>query len=181
MNIDVNVSDIKLTDEVDQQIQDRDEEGYPIGRSATIADLVAEKIADRLVRENNSYYKSLRERVNMKIDALITERVKPLVDEAIAKPIRKTNTYGEPTGAETTLTEMIIDGARKWLEAPTGDSYDRNRKPMARKLVDEAVGAALTKELAMAIAAEREKVVIAVRTQAADIIARSVVAGVGGK
>lgn len=182
MQIHVNVNDVKLTDEVEgQSIRARYDDGEDYERSVTIADLVAEKIADRLVADNTGYYDDLRKRVDRRINELVRDRVAPMIDEAMAKPVRKTNTYGEPTGVETTMRELIIDAARTWLEKSSGDSFDRTRQSQAQKLVKEAVGSALTKELSTVIAAEREKVVAAVRAQAADIIARSVAAGVGGK
>lgn len=172
--MEITVNDVKLTDEVE------DGEG---GRSMTIADLVAEKLADRLVADNTGYYNTLHQRVDHRINELISDRVAPMIDEAMTKPLRKTNAYGEPiSGTETTMRELIVGAATAWLEKSAAvDSYDRNRQTKAQMLVNEAVGKALTKELSTVIAAEREKVVAAVRAQAADIIARSVVAGIGGK
>lgn len=179
--MEITVNDVKLTDEVEGWTG-ANEYGES-GRSMTIADLVAERLADRLVAENTGYYNTLHQRVDRRINELISDRVAPMIDEAMTKPIRKTNAYGEPiSGTETTMRELIVDAARKWFEQPDStDGYGGRKGTKAQRLIAEAVGATLSKELSEVIKAEREKVVAAVRAQAADIIARSVAAGVGGK
>lgn len=179
MQINVNVSEVNLTDEIDGRGPwDEETETYA---PMTLADLVAEKLADRLVKDNNEYYNDVYKRVSKQMDEYVRERVAPLVDEAMLKPIRKTNSYGEPTGQETTMTELILASVKAFLEHSQKDGYGRGNRTKAQQLVDEAVGNKLTKELSEVVAAERTKVVEAVRAQAGKIIAEAVTKGVGGK
>ena len=182
MDINVSVGDVNLNDVIEGRGPwDEDAERYA---PLTLADLVAEKLADRFIQQERSEWPGMRKRVSDVMNETVRERVIPIVDEAMSAPIRKTNSYGEPiNGSETTMRELIISTVTSWLTGPAGSnggSYGE-RKTNAQVLVQAAVGRELTKELSEAIATERAKIVKAVRDQAAAIIADAVSKGVGGK
>lgn len=174
MEIKVNVDNVDLGTvigsriEVDEDGDRVDTGGYTIG-DAVIGDLVKTL---RLCEE----YGGLRRRVASIRDEEIRERVKAEIEGVFAQPIARTNTYGEPTGQTTTLTELIVAEANRILTQR--DSYNANRT-LVQKLVADAVGTAMKRELSEAIEAERAKVVAAVRAQAATLIADAVKQGIG--
>ena len=155
MNITVNVDEVSL-DTVVAEIVAFDEDGdpYPNGER-TVADLVAAQIMARLLKDDG--YRQLATRVQEIRAEEIRAAVRPLIEEALRRPIRKTNTYGEATGAETTLTEVIIDEAQKAITKPL-DSYNRDKGTFLSKTVADEVKKALSAEIADAVKKAREQV-----------------------
>jgi hypothetical protein len=170
MKIDVNVSGIDL----DTLVNEPSEYVAPV--------TVADKVAEQLVREamKADSWKPLVQRVREIRDEEIRKLVLPAITEAFEKPIQKTNAYGEPIGQPATLREVVVHEARKILNGTKGDAYGRNA-PLAQDLINQMVTRELRAELADAIKAEREKVVAAVRAQAADLITEAVTKGVTGR
>lgn len=140
----------------------------------TLGDAVAERIAADLKRDES--YRPLQQRVLELRDAEIREQVKPVVAEAVAASVQPTNSYGQPTGAPVTLTDVIVKEAREFL-AKRGD-YGRG-PTLVQTIVATEVDKAIRKELAEAIADEKAKVVAAVRAKAAELIADAVKQGIG--
>lgn len=170
MQLEVNVSDVNLSDVVRE-----DSEYAP---AVKLGDLVVGELVQRYMQTED--WPSLRKRITQVRDEEIRALVLPIIAEAVAKPVQKTNTYGDPIGEATSLREVILDEARKLLQGAKGDSYNR-KEPLGRQLIREMVDKELRAELAEAIKAEREKVVAAVRAQAAELITEAVTKGVTGR
>lgn len=154
-------------------IVDRDYEGNEV----TLADKICKSAVSRLAKDAS--WNGLTVRVHRIRDEEIRRQVGEIVAEAISADVRRTNSFGEPTGDAKTLREVIVEEARAALTKPV-DPYDRGRGTLLQKIIREEIGAAFRKELVEVVAEERAKVVAAVRAQAADLIARAVVEGVGG-
>jgi hypothetical protein len=170
---------VDLTTVIGDEIAYYDPEtGETEHRPRTLGDLVAEKLADKIY---SSLTYEARHEMTKRADrerlAIIKAKVEPIIEAAISGPIRLTNSFGEPTGPETTLNALIVDEAKKAIGGGRTD-YGRG-DTLAQRVIKEAVGAALAKELSAAVAAEKEKVVAAVRAKAADLIADAVKQGVG--
>lgn len=150
------------------------EESVP--EDVTLGDEVARRITARLARDEE--YPGLRKRFLSIRDEEIRKAVEPIVQSAIAEPITLTNTYGQPTGGTTTLTELIMAEAKSYI-SKSADSYNRSGETVLQKWVREQIAAAFAKELAAVLADEKAKVVAAVRAKAADLIAEAVKQGVG--
>lgn len=146
----------------------------------TLGDLVASKLADKLWGELSYEQRSdLHRQVREERIRLVRERLAPLVEEALNGEIQKTNHYGEPTGAKTTMRELVVAEVSRVINA-TGDRYSSSDKaPLITRVVTAEVNRALTTELSDAFKAEKAKVVAAVRAKAADLIADAVKQGVG--
>lgn len=140
----------------------------------TLGDLVAEKLADKMWNETDRY--SIAKQAMARRDEVIREKVEPIITEALTGTFRLTNTYGEPTGKETTLTALIVDEAKKVIGGGR-DNYGRG-STLAQRIIREEVDAQLKNELSKAVAAEKEKVIAAVRAKAADLIADAVKQGI---
>lgn len=178
MNITVNVDSVDLTSVVGGKTVHYDEEtGDYITEDQTLADLVSEQIVRRITKDDE--WPHLRTRVTDIRDEEIRSRVAPAVEAVMAEPIRKTNTYGEATGASTTMRELILDEAKKYMEKPA-DQYSRNGGTVLQKWVREEVEKTIKTELAAVLADEKAKVVAAVRAQASTLIAEAVKRGLGG-
>lgn len=173
MNIEVNVTEVDLSTVIDGYYNHED------GAPTILADRVAEQLV-RQARQNDEDWKTLRKRILSIRDEEIRKLVLPAITEAFEKPIQKTNTYGEPYGEPVTLREVVVEEARRILKGAGSNSLSDRDKPLARQLINQMVVKELRAELADAIKAEREKVVAAVREQAAQLITEAVTKGVTG-
>lgn len=151
MEINVSVSDVKLSDVVEQHY---DEDGEVRG-ATTVLDLVVAEV----VKQNRTVLTSFVREVRTE---LVREALAPVVAEAIAAPVQKTNIYGEPDGQPTTLRELVLTKVREVLTEPV-DKYDRAKgtllSSIVRKEVEEAFRKEVAAELAEARASVRKRVV----------------------
>ncbi|KAB2347316.1 hypothetical protein [Actinomadura rudentiformis] len=166
MNIEVNVNDITL-----DSVIDGDDEG-----AVRLREIIGVKLAHQII--GSDAWPTLSKRITDIRDEEIRKLVLPAITKAFESPLQKTNNWGDPVGEPVTLRDVIVQEARKILNG-TRDRYDARTEPLGRKLIREMVEREIRKELANAINAEREKVVAAVRAQAADLIAKAVAQGVG--
>lgn len=148
-----------------------------VGRQ-TLADLIVHQALDKLAK--GEYWNSLAKRVQDIAAEEIRGHVAELLKDALNGDLRRTNSYGEQQGEPTTLRTLIAEEAKKALTQVT-DNYRGPRETVIGKLVREEVERSLKAELGVVIQEEREKVVAAVRKQAAQLIAEAVTAGVGQK
>ncbi|MGH3381876.1 MAG: hypothetical protein ACRDP6_44825 [Actinoallomurus sp.] len=171
MNIEVNVTGVDLATVTG---------GYgPDGEPTTLGDLVVAEIARQYMRTDD--LSDLHRQIRMVRDEVIRERVTPMIEEAVSRPIQRTGSYGDPIGEPVSMREVVVDEARKVLQGTPNGSYGRDREPIGRKLIREMVEKELRDELADAIKDERQKVVDAVRGQAAELITEAVTKGVTGR
>lgn len=145
--------------------------------SGTLADLICRQALDKLAK--GEPWNNLAKRIEQITTEEIRAHVVDLLKDAITGDIRRTNTYGEPYGEPTTLRAVIGEEAKTALTRSV-DGYGQ-RQTVLQKLVREQIEQAMKAELSEAIAEERAKVVAAVRTQAAKLIAEAVTIGVGQK
>lgn len=176
MNITVSVSDVALDTVVAEVFGYDQETGEPfaMGPGKTVADLVAAQIVDRLVKDDR--WPSLAEKVREIRSEVIREAIRPSVDEAIAAPVCKTNTWGEPMGKPTSLREVVIDEARKLMNEPV-DRYAQAKGTYLTKAVRDEVQAALKAEIAEAVKQVREQV----SAEAGQLVATAVTNAMKGK
>jgi len=174
VNITVTVDEITLSTVIADIVEyDEDGDANTVG-TKTVADLVAARIVERLVVDADRW-PSLRERVTQIRDEEIRARVVPSIEAALGRPIVKTNSYGERTGAETTLSEMIMDKAMDQLTAPV-DKYNRDRGTLVSQLIATEVKKAFEGEIAAAIKQAREAVVSQIGTTVSEQITAAALA-----
>jgi hypothetical protein len=174
MNITINVDEISLSTAVAEVIGWDDERDTPVTGPQTVADLVAAQIVERVVKDRG--YPTLLEQVKTIRAEVIREAVRPQVEAVIAAPVQKTNGYGEPVGEPVTLRDLIIDEARKAINAPV-DNYSRDKGTFLTQAVAAEVKKALSAEIADAVKQAREQVA----TEIGDMVAKSVAAGLKAK
>lgn len=154
MEIKIVVDEVTLNTIVGDVVRvDEDGDEYLDGHS-TVADKVAILIRDAVVKSPE--YTSLKERVTEIRNQEIREAVKPLVREALERPIRKTNYYGEATGQQTTLAEIIVDEAKKTF-TEVKDSY-RDKRPFIQGVVADEVQKAFKKDIQEQVQKAREAI-----------------------
>lgn len=174
MNIEIKVDDITLDTIVGDVVGfDEDGDAYQTGQR-TVASMVAEQIVTRLVADNR--YTSLRDQVMEIRKEEIRAAVRPAIDEALAKPIYKTNAYGERTGSETTLAEIIADEARKQIAEPV-DRYHHDKGTVLQQTVRAEVQKAFKAEIADAVKQVREQVAGELSSTLATQLTEAVAAG----
>ncbi|MET8081848.1 hypothetical protein [Streptomyces sp. NPDC005303] len=178
MNIEIKVDDITLSTVVADVVAfDEDGDAYTEG-SKTVADLVATQIVERLVKDNQ--WPSLREQVMEIRKEEIRAAVRPSIDEALARPIYKTNGYGERTGQETTLAEIITDEARKQLAEPV-DRYRTEKGTVLQQAVRAEVKKAFETEIAEAVQAARDLVTQELGAELTEKVTATVTAALAKK
>ena len=174
MKIIANVEGLDLSTVVDHAY-DHDAGGeMPV----TLADKVAAGLIRKFVKSD--LYRGLKERVLEVRDEEIRTLIIPMITKAVEASFHRTNTWGEKVSETTTMRTVIMDEVKKVLEGLHGNSYGRN-ETLGRQLIREMVEKELRSQLSAAIKEEREKVIAAVRTQAADLIAEAVTKGIGGR
>jgi hypothetical protein len=164
MNITVTVDEVTLDTIVHK--------GYDEDDGRTLGEEMARQALERLTRDREDGWSSVREHVNRIRDEEIREAVRPLIAEALTKPFRKTNSYGEPVSGETTLSELIAAEAKRIVTQPA-DSYNRDKGTLLQQTVASAVREALGKEIADEVKRARAEVA----TQIGAMVATAVAAG----
>lgn len=156
---------------------DEDGDAYIKGQ-ATVADKVAEQIKGEVVKTPE--YTSLRERVTRIREEEIREAVKPLIREALQRPIQQTNYYGEAVGKETTLSEIIMAEAKKVFTA-SRDSY--NKGAFISEVVAKEVQAAFGTYIQDEVKKAREAVAKELGSKVSSAVIQSVLDALtkGGK
>jgi hypothetical protein len=162
MEIKIEINDITLDSMIGKAVEyDEDGDTNVVGQ-VRMADLVAEKVYQGLVAD--SRYKGLKDRVTEIRDEEIRKRVAPLIEQALTRPFRKTTRYGEPTGPEITLNELIVETAQEQFRAPrNNDSYNRSTMPWVDEVVRDLVRAQFKGILEAEVKEAREKLVAAIR------------------
>jgi glutaredoxin 2 len=154
MEIKIEVPEVTLNTVVGDIVRvDEDGDEYLDGQM-TVADKVAKLIKDAVV--TSPEYTGLKQRVTEIRNQEIREAVKPLVREALERPIRKTNYYGEPTGQETTLSEIIMAEAKK-VFTEVKDPY-RDKRPFIQAVVADEVKKAFQKDIQEQVQKAREAI-----------------------
>jgi len=159
MNINVTVDDVTL-DSLVRESYDH-EGGWTIGQE------VARMALQRLTADRDGWG-SIRERVQRVTEEEIREHVRPLITEALTRPFRQTNSFGEPVGDETTLSSVIVDEARKAFKV-RADSYGSNQTEL-QKLVAEEVQKAFKTVIADEVKAARAMVADQIGEQVAAAV-----------
>lgn len=180
LSIDLNLDDYLV------RFHGYDRDGEEVTERQTIEDLIIERAATQLGQqairdETKSAYRSLASRIGNILDEEIRTRVAPLVEEALTHPFRRTNSYGEPAGAETTLREQIVKTATDYLTKSSGDRYDRDKGTAVQQLIAAEVKKAVDAELKDALAKAKADVAAAVKGHAATMIQQTITSLAGVK
>jgi len=149
MNINVTVEDVAL----DSLVREASE----YERGATIADLVAVQIVQKLASTGDEW-NALRSRFMEIRDREIEQAVRPLINDAITRNIQQTNSYGEPAGNPTTLSEVIVAEVRKLTTQKGNYQSTHNGRTLLQVIVAEQVKAAFTDLIKAEVAQARLEV-----------------------
>lgn len=154
MDITVSVDKIDLADYIGAHY-DEDGDRVPAG---TLADVIARQLVERFAKSD--LYGDLVQRVRTIRDEEIRAALAPLLAEALAKPIHPTNQWGEKTGAETTLSEVIVAEARKWMNAKADTSYGSRDSSVTnlQKMIRDEVRAGFEGEIKAMVTEARDAV-----------------------
>lgn len=163
MEITINVADV----DINSLIPDLDGNGG----ETPLADLVVAELVDRAVK-TREYNQRIGERVQAIRDEEIRAQIAPVIAAELAKPLRLTNSYGEPTGKETTLREMCVEAALKVVKEPA-DRHSSNRASLLEVEVQKQVRAALVGEIAQAVAEIKASLVKTLTGDVSSMIAKA--------
>lgn len=135
---------------------------------------LGDKVIARLVSNLTAKFEAqAQKQLNAALAVAIEAKATELVDAAIEQPFQKTNTWGEPTGAATSLRELIDAKIKEFLVARV-DSYPRNgNQAYIQNLVGNKVAAELEKEFKESIQQGKEQLLAAVKNRAAEVISES--------
>lgn len=173
MNIEVKIDQVTLDTVIGEVVRyDEDGDAYPAG-NVTVADKVAKILAAEAVKSPS--WEPLRDRVTNVRNEMIREAVKPLIREALERPIRRSNAYGERTGTETTLSEIIMDEAKK-VFTEVKDSY-RSNKSFIAEVVATEVKKAFQADIQEQVAKARKAVVDQMGANLTEAVVKAAIAG----
>lgn len=167
MDIKVNVEKIDLSEYIGTHY-DEDGDRVPGG---TLGDAVVRQLVEQFAKSDS--YRGLAERVQTIRNDEIRAQLAPVIAEALAEPIQTTNAYGERTGAETTLRELIAAEARRYL-TERDNSYNAQKGTRLQIAVREAVDAAFRAEIAAEVKQAKEAVVTQLGATVAELVSAAV-------
>lgn len=168
---------IDLSTVVGQHYVQRGEDDYGT-EPETLGDRVAAVVAEKV------YQAGKREDAWPSTSQLYAEAINRAVEERVAaemnRSVTPTDSYGSPKGAPTTLGEIIDQRIATWLKQPAGDSWNgRGSESNLQKLINAAVGSALTRDVNGAIESAKVQVTAAVKAQAAQVLAETLTRAAG--
>lgn len=146
MQVTVNVEDINLADVINQYTDQ------------TLAEALVEKLTLRIVQDDS--YKGIAERVRQIRDEEIRAALTPVIAAALAEPIHPTNAWGEKTGTLTTLREVIIAEARKWMDVKGERGYGSREDGLTnlQRMIRDEVRAGFENEIKAMVTEARNAV-----------------------
>lgn len=157
MNITDNLDETTLATIIDQVTGiDEDGDEYEIG-GRTLGDAVAGLIAARLLKETE-YARAIREQVATIREDEIRQAIRPRVEQALAQPIAQTNRYGERTGKDLTLLELVVAQIGTVL-GEKSDKYRSESPTVLQKAIRSEVEKTLKDEITSAVTAVRAALV----------------------
>ncbi len=160
-----------------------DPDSGPEVEPVSLGEMVVAGVVERLVAEikrdaDGFGYRGAVTAAREAASAAVQEQASTLVSEALSGEIRRTNTYGEPTGEPTTLRDLIRADVAKYLNEKVPErGYGGDRRGGFRELLQHEVDEAMNKELRAAIREAREQVVVKVQEKAAQLIGEAVKEG----
>jgi hypothetical protein len=160
-----------------------DEEGEEVSESTTIEDVILDMAARSLVVGiDKELRRDLGGRVREIRDEIIVDELRPEIENALSQPFRRSNSYGEPTGPETTLREEIVRVAQDMLNKPVRSTarYDQQRT-LVEETIHTQVHKVLASELKAAVDEAKAAVRAAVTTEAAVVIEKTISALAAGR
>lgn len=170
MEIEVKVNEVTLATVVEDIVGYDNESGPYLDGHITVGDLVARHLVEAVKRDSDRYHGLITKVGEIRAE-MIREAIAPQIEQALAAPLRKTNQYGEATGQETTLRELIVAEAQKALTQPAGgNGYGRDRLTVLQKTVADEVQKALAVEIADAVKAARAQVATEIGTHVAAAV-----------
>lgn len=174
--MDIKVTDVKLTDVVGERHGGYDEEGEPFsGGPIMLRDLVVEEIARQMIDRHQSEWQIAQRIIELR-DQMIAERLAPILDEVMARPIQPTDRFGHPTGEPTTMHALVAEAGREWL-ATKVDSQGRpdngyGAKSRAELLMAKAVGTHVEGQLRALLDEEGKRMKASLQAAAAAHLAK---------
>ena len=174
INLNIDFADLDLNAEIAKHY---DEDGDLVG-GVTLANTVVQKLVAQATLE--PYHADLKHRVETIRDEEIRKAVAPSIAAALDTPFRRTNSYGEPQGAEITMREAIIQATHQVMNE-RADSYNRDKGSKLEVMIREHVQAGFKAEIADAVKAARNAVAEQLGDFVADAVAEAVKTGLSAR
>lgn len=152
-----------------------DEDG-PRYEQVTLYGAIVTAAADRLVALcEKDMRKDIVERVGAAAEALISERLPGIIDEALTGTITVTDDWGAERSSGT-LREQIVKYARGQLTVSGRGSY--NRETELDKAIKDHVGYSLSRELGEAVTEAKKKLLGELTRQTSETLTKAIYDGV---
>lgn len=155
-----------------------DEDGNGRGPVTVLDAIIAEagrQLVERIVKDTSGYG-GMVNRAREVRDEILTERLAPLIEDALTRSVQPTDGYGQPKGEPTTLAEIITKQAETWLRAPRAENRSGYgpQKTNVQWLVEEATTRTFQQELAPVVAQAKAEVRAAVQEKGAAVLAETI-------
>ena len=154
----------KITIEIDDVFTEEGE---------NLAELIVNRAAFTLLHQETKSVASFRDRVRRIGDEEIRSAVVPVIGEALDAIIQPTDSFGAPKGEPRTFSEAIVEVVKKEL-SKSSDRYDSRSSSVLQKILHDEVERTIRAELQDAMKQAREEVMLAVKTQGAEVLAETI-------
>jgi hypothetical protein len=153
---------VSLTDTIGTHYQPSTDTDEPI----TLADALLDRLEHRIADDLAAWARS---RLDTRLDDLIDTVAGDLIAATLDKPLRRTNSWGEPVGQETTVREHIQASITQWLTSRSVDYAGRGENNLDA-LIRRHVQAEMTGEMRAAITKGKNQILDTIRVQAAAVL-----------
>ncbi|GAA0632471.1 hypothetical protein GCM10010174_61920 [Kutzneria viridogrisea] len=131
----------------------------------TLASALLDRLEHRFAADFARWGKELlAERLSAHIDSVAAD----IVATAVDTPVRRTNTWGEPCGPETTVRDLIHSEVRSWLTT-TSNGAGRRAETNLDTLLQRHVQRELGGEMLAAIAEGKATVLDSISAHASEV------------
>lgn len=128
-------------------------------------------------QDQNAIRKRAREILDETCAQIIGEKAVPIIEELLAKPLQRTDGFGQPIGEPTSLHAVLAGHVTDWASATVDsdgrpakkDSYNR-----AHPRINWELGRIVNGDLSKLVRAETDKIIAQLRDSATQNIAKQI-------
>ena len=145
-------------------------------QETTIEDLVLDGVVAQLVKEITSdrdFHSGAKSRISNIRDEILRDLLTPILTAAIEAAVQPTNTMGEGVCEPVTLSDIILQRGKGWLEEHVDSRPGRGRTTRIQHIIAEAVDRSFTGELQQALSAGKAEIKRALTKHAAELLAET--------
>lgn len=145
---------------------------------AILLDMAAKQLLNRTL--DNEAKHQLAVRVREIRDLNILEQIQPLVAEAIAQSVQRTDGYGKPVGEPVTIADEVVRVATEHLRSG-GTPHSGRSKTVIQSLIESEVERVISREFKASLDAGKAELSAALKERGAQVLSETIVRMAGAQ